>query len=368
MLYLFIAYYVLISLLVFGWLFSLENPNVARLFQVLFAITFAVGSLYFIVYRPYTTIGDTLPYVEDIFPQVKTSTSYEDYNTKSFEETERFFYYITKFCTFIGGPRFYLFFVFFLFIVTISIAIYKIWKEEFLLAFYALISIFSFHGLTMNIIRNSLAVGFWYLGIWAFQRRSYYLFALFVLVSIQFHISSILFWVMFLLAKYLRSLKAYVFLFIAALILSVLNFDVSDLISGIADLGIGPDLIQSKLFRYGNKVYDLDYKTGFRIDFVLFNLVFIIYAGALQLLNYKDSFYNHIFRAFLLLTCLFILWFQIPGSDRIGLLSWMLIPFMICYPFLCPNYQPSFGLRLFAFGFIFIVGLFSMYISQHLFL
>lgn len=76
------------------------------------------------------------------------------------------------------------------------------------------------------------------------------------------------------------------------------------------------------------------YRVGFRIDFVIFVLFFAVWGiYAHRLMRFRDIFYRRVLSLYMFIEALFFGSFNIPFSDRIGLFGFVLIPIIVCYPF-----------------------------------
>lgn len=78
---------------------------------------------------------------------------------------------------------------------------------------------------------------------------------------------------------------------------------------------------------------DVGYKTGFRIDFIVYSLIpglmayYYIFRRKI-----KDAFYRNIFNTYLIANGIWILVIRSSFSDRLAYLSWVFIPILILYP------------------------------------
>jgi len=75
------------------------------------------------------------------------------------------------------------------------------------------------------------------------------------------------------------------------------------------------------------------YKSGFRIDFIIYSFIPIL-MGYYYIFKERinDSFYKNIFNTYLLCNSFWILIIRADYSDRIAYLSWMFIPIILLFP------------------------------------
>jgi len=98
---------------------------------------------------------------------------------------------------------------------------------------------------------------------------------------------------------------------------------------------------------------DLGYQIGFRLDFVLFNTIFLmLFLVVRKSLN--NNFYDYLLKYYCLSSFLFFMAFQINFSDRFGLFSWFAIA-----PLLAPAFSKSFDKKI---SILILLMVFSLYI------
>ncbi len=230
------------------------------------------------------------------------------------------------------SPNNYLFFLSLLFVVPIYYAIkqFKGINKVFLLWFFA--SLFIFISLSTNVLRQGIGGAFVIWGISIFLNRTddNKRFLMPLIIAPFFHFSLLLVILLFFVSKYVKNIKvAYVILFIT-IVLSYMKFDLNTVLSNLPVIG---NLFLDRMEGYmGENVKN--YKIGFRIDFFLFNLFFVFighYISKLKFIKSNYPLYGQIYTTYILLTSYFILMFNVPFSDRFGILSWTFIPF-IMYP------------------------------------
>jgi EpsG family len=201
-------------------------------------------------------------------------------------------------------------------------------QNKFLL-FFLLINLMSFESLGMNIIRQGVAIS---LSLLAFQKYNQnkikYSIILF-LIAISFHISTFLLIFFFIISNFIKKPTIPLIILIISSILSFLNFDLEPILKLVPFLGSD---YEERIIQYNELDNSLGeiYKTGFRIDFFLFNWLFILIGLYLYYFNFTKNykFYLPILYTFMFSSSFFFLKFNQIYSDRFGVFAWILIPFI----------------------------------------
>ncbi|MCA4806985.1 EpsG family protein [Myroides odoratimimus] len=234
-------------------------------------------------------------------------------------------------------------FSFFLFIIVLmfSVYVYKSFKllgytfgiNPFLLLF-SFISFFFFESITINVIRQGLALSFllysWTLYV-THSRKKYYIFYLFL--AVLTHTTSIIPIVLFILISkfgHKVQIRYYLILYILGVFLAVINYGVLNIAPFLQDV-----MGDSRRVSYFTDDNDL-YTVGFKPQFVVFNTLFLLVGYFLTKRCILENWYIILLKYFIVSSFIFFMWFQIPYSDRIGLYCWIVIP-MLLAPFF--NYK-----------------------------
>jgi len=229
-------------------------------------------------------------------------------------------------------PSLYLFFVSLLFVVPVYYTFkqFKSINKVFLLWFFA--SLFIFISMSTNVLRQGIGGVFvmWGISIYLNRENKSKRFIIPLLIAPLFHFSLILVILLFFISKYLKNIKlAYSILFIS-IVLSYIGFNLN---STLGNLPVVGNIFLDRMDTYlGENIKN--YTVGFRIDFLFFNLFFVAigyYISNMKIVKESYKQYNQIYIAYILLTSYFVLMFNVPYSDRFGILSWIFIPF-IMYP------------------------------------
>ncbi len=77
----------------------------------------------------------------------------------------------------------------------------------------------------------------------------------------------------------------------------------------------------------------IEYRTGFRVDFVAFSLLPMAVAAVyIYVLRYRSQIYSRFIVGYLAANALWLMLIRVPYTDRIAYLSWFLMPFLFFYP------------------------------------
>jgi hypothetical protein len=162
-----------------------------------------------------------------------------------------------------------------------------------------------------------------------------YLFYFFAVLACSMHKSMIIPLGFIILAQYIRKTNIFMLFWIFMFILSALN--TTFLNDYILDTFINFDY-RVQHYLAGNE--NTTYKTGFRIDFLLYSIVPIVLGWwYIYKKKYSDVFYTQLYNAYLGINGFWLLVIRIPFTDRFAYLSWFLIPFLLLYPLFTEHIQ-----------------------------
>jgi hypothetical protein len=285
------------------------------------------------------------------------------YRTNVFETSEFVYNSLMVFAKLLSDN--FRFFLFILAFIYYSCTIYAIknYSKYYLinpfLGIFLLLSMFFNYSLTNNILRQGLSISFLLVIFGLVYRRptsirpieKVYILLLLLMAFFSHH-SSIIFIISILSVMLFKiiKLKHYYMLFFFAIITSYINRnDMLGLLSIISSLG---DV--STYSQYGSEG-EIDYKVGFKIQFVAFNTFFLILARKIYKVKLCNDYnYEVLLKSYILLSSIFFIVTVIPYSDRIGLYSWILIPFLIM-PYLSYNYKYPKTLTIMGLALLFFV-------------
>lgn len=160
--------------------------------------------------------------------------------------------------------------------------------------------------------------------------KNKFLFIFFAFFAVLCHKSMVLPLLAFILTRYYNHPKAYLRIWFVALAISFVNIG---FISAFMQSNLGS--FDERSIGYFNADDNLVYKSGFRIDFIIYSAIPIL-LGFYYIVKLKinDVFYNRLFNTYLLVNAFWLLAIRMAFTDRVAYLSWFLIPFILLYPLL----------------------------------
>lgn len=230
-------------------------------------------------------------------------------------------------------------FLFFGFIYKASKHYSELYRANILMTVFSFMSFFFFSNMSINIIRQglSLAILLYALTL-LLQKDNKLKIAIYCLIALACHTTSVIPVLLILVSYYLssKSEKLIYFLVLLYFLIAILAF------FNIGLLNISPLLLQV-LGNEGRSSYITsdagDYVVGFKAQFFAFNTFFLCIALYIRKRITENSLknqYNVILIYYIMASWLLFLAFQIPFSDRWGLFSWVIVPFLITPLFYSP--------------------------------
>ncbi|MEC4116369.1 EpsG family protein [Myroides phaeus] len=227
----------------------------------------------------------------------------------------------------------------FLFFVVLLFSIYiyktytligsKINSNAFLL-YFSLLSFFFFETLTINIIRQGLALSLGLYG-WSLitftncRKKAFLYFFISFVTHTTVAIPVVLYSLVVFFGKNIK-LKYYLFLYFSGVLLSYFNIGILTFLPVLSS-----NFKEARRSEYLTESSEV-YVVGFKPQFVVFNTVFLFFAWIVIKKVKVEEWYHILFKYYIISSFVFFMFFQIPYSDRIGLFSWVFIP-MFFIPF-----------------------------------
>ena len=244
-------------------------------------------------------------------------------------EKDYFFNYFMAFCSNFMTINSFLLLLDVFYVVPYVIFSKKYFGKYWFFVTLFFISSFSFWASGVNGLRNGLGTSFFILGL-AYYNRKFMMYILFVL-SYFMHASLIIPIAAFLIARFYKDPKIYLFIWLASIPLSLAGGSVWN--EFFANIGF-QDRTEGYLI---NSEENLDQfsQTGFRWDFLIYSSLAVI-AGWYFIFKEKmtDKFYIHLFGIYCIANAFWILVITAAFSNRFAYLSWFLMPVIIAYPIL----------------------------------
>lgn len=215
----------------------------------------------------------------------------------------------------------------------------SLYQANLLMALFAFMSFFFFSSMSINVIRQGVSLA---ILLYAFtlllKKDNKIKIIIYSVVAVAFHLTSIIPILLVALSYYLSTKSGKLIYFLVLLYFSVILLAFLN----IGFLNIAPSLSQL-LGSDGRSGYlngeTYDYVVGFKPQFVVFNTFFLLIAlyirKNLTEIELKKQ-YNVILIYYIIASWLLFLAFQLPFSDRWGLFSWVVIPFLIIPLFYSP--------------------------------
>lgn len=223
----------------------------------------------------------------------------------------------------------------FLFMIPLLIAFYRIFNSNMLLPFLLLCSCFFFWSLGTNVLRTGLGLSFFLLGI-SYMKDGLKIGLLFFILSVLFHLSFILPVCVWLLFVYFDADVRYLIgIWLLFLILAYLNVGTLNYILEF----INSSVVNDRIDQYIIPGAPSSYRSGFRLDFVLFSVFFGVVGLFFRKRIYTDHFYDTVLNSYIITNAFFLITMNIPFSDRFAALSWIFIPVICSYPLIKSDYM-----------------------------
>lgn len=144
-------------------------------------------------------------------------------------------------------------------------------------------------------------------------------------LSLGFHHSMVLPIIAFILGLFYDKPKVYIYIWVLSLLISAAHITFfQTLFASFSDEG-GASYLSDN---------DSGYRSGFRLDFIIYSAVPIALGyWCIFKRNYQSKKYNHIFNTYVLTNAVWMLCMYASFTNRIAYLSWLMIPFVLIYPF-----------------------------------
>lgn len=240
----------------------------------------------------------------------------------------------------------------------------ELYKSNLLITFFSCISLFFFLSMSINIIRQGVALSillFAY-SLWINNKKNNGLVLLLIFLSVAFHLTSILPVLIFIFSFFISRIKIFnilIFIYFLAIFISYFNYGFLNISPIFLDF-LGGDK------RAGYFVdEDYGYNVGFKLQFVIFNTFFMLIALYIRRRltdDYLVKQYSILISYYIFSSIMLFMAFQLPFSDRWGLFSWFIIPFLISPLFYSPFIKGNIKIHYIIMLFLIYIG-FNFYVS-----
>lgn len=246
-------------------------------------------------------------------------------------KTDFVFNYFMIACTKVMSDRSFFFLCALIYIFPMYFFAKKYGGSYWYFVFIIFIGSYMFWPFATNGIRNGLGTSIFILALY-FYKRKMLMYVLMVL-SFSIHNSLVIPFAAFLVSGLYKNPKVYLYIWLAAIPLSLLGGGFWE--SFFGRLGFGDDTRAADYLTKGNVNNDQFAYTGFRWDF-LFYSSFAVFAGWYFIFkkNITDKFYIHLWGIYMIANAFWILIIRANFSNRFAYLSWFLMAPVIAYPLL----------------------------------
>lgn len=267
------------------------------------------------------------------------------------------FAYLLKFSARITNESGFFFICALLYIGSVIVACRNLFKQYWIYGFIAIVASFSFYTYGVNGIRNGMATSIFILGI-SYHRKAL-ISGIIVSIACLFHQSMYLPTAAYLISYFVINPKIYLIGWFAAIPMSLVFGGF--FVGLFSSLGFADERLSEYLLSDANASEFSS--TGFRWDFLLYGFTgtfagwyFIFKKG------FNDTFYNRIYKTYLIANAFWILVITANFSNRFAYLSWFLLSIVIFYPllkqrFFSYQHQIFGGILLLYFMFTYMMNL-----------
>lgn len=287
-------------------------------------LVFLMFVLFYIGTRPVSLIFGDMGTYYAIYNNIRAGSGYIIQKDFLFNT---FMVYSSK----IMSARFWFFLCGFIYIMPCYLFSKKYCGSYWYFIFFIFVGSFMFWPFATNGIRNGIGTALFVFAL-CFYDRKIMMYAL-MLLSFGIHNSLIIPIVAFLVSGIYKNPKIYLYIWVAAIPLSLIGGSFWEGFFG--SLGLGEDTRAEDYLTNANVNRAEFAYTGFRWDF-LFYSSFAVFAGWYFIFkkNITDKFYIHLWGIYMIANAFWILVIRANFSNRFAYLSWFLMAPVIAYPLL----------------------------------
>jgi len=244
-------------------------------------------------------------------------------------EKDYVFNYFMKWCSTIMPAKQFFFLIAILYILPCIAFSRKYFGKYWFFAMIMFLGSFSFWTYGVNGLRNGLGTAIFILGLVYYNSKKTTMYIFFTIAFFT-HASIIIPFAAFIASGVYKNPKAYIFIWLAAIPLSLIGGGVW--IALFSKLGFAEDRTSGYLVG-GDEYMSKFSKTGFRWDFLLYSAS-AVFAGWYFIFKKHiiDNFYIQLFGVYCIANAFWILVISAAFSNRFAYLSWFLMPAVIAYP------------------------------------
>jgi hypothetical protein len=198
---------------------------------------------------------------------------------------------------------------------------FRLWvpSRYLLLSTLVFVSLFASYNLGTNVLRQGIAIPLSFIAMWLLFNRKFLLGFIVLIIATLFHKSTLIVFLIWLVSYKKIGLKYYFLIWIICSLLSMVGFFES--ITSLLPLEAS---VYNHLVREGAIER---YQLGFRLDFWLFSFIPVLLFICLK--THHRNMYSGLIKSYLALYSIFIIMFEFPYSDRIGMYTWCMLPIFL---------------------------------------
>lgn len=207
----------------------------------------------------------------------------------------------------------------------------KVDANFFLLAF-TFASLYFFRQLGINIVRQGVALSLVLLAVSFYFKdpKNVWKWVFPFIIAVGFHFATLIIFLFFAVVVLVKkaSMTFYYLWYFILLIISALGGSILSL-GSFLNYFVMVDSKKSDYYLKG--VGAEEYIVGFKAQFAAFNTIFLLIFSFINyyMLKNEDGNYKLLLKYYMLISGLFFMMFQLPFSDRYGVMSWVTIPFLV---------------------------------------
>lgn len=230
---------------------------------------------------------------------------------------------------------------------------------------FSFVSFYFFESLGINIVRQGVSLALFLLAVSLYFRKpqDFKIWLIPFVLAIGFHITTAVVFFIFVFVILLKKIKIiyYYLLYFVILIVSILGGSILSFGSLLSYFFL---VDNQKAEYYINNENGENYAIGFKPQFAAFNTIFLIFFSFInaKIFKYENREYQILLKYYMVMSTVFFMMFQIPFSDRWGVMSWVVIPFLLA-PLFTINKTAKYSIGTLSF-LILIFVFFSMYYSD----
>jgi hypothetical protein len=321
-------------------------------YDKILSLVIAIFCIILFGFRDFEMGTDTKHYIES-FNQIQFASNFKEaLNARTaFSSKDPFFNVFTYYTGKWLGLRGYFIVLAVLFVIPIWVSVFQLTKTHRSLILVCFMGLIAFPNMGVNIVRSAASISFCLLSLTMFSKMKWIKGILFFFISIAFHFSTILIFIVGLLIL----IPFPFWLYITGLfILTILSYKGY----GLIDLPIIGELLllQDRLSGY---------ISGTRVTGSLSPFIILFFYGSLMYSLYfkpiiEDLSYDRFIKIFIVLTGFYFMTFGLNDSYRFGFFPAIFVPILICYPIL--NYKFEKNIYFIMTGvMVLFLGLLSFY-------